>query len=600
MFLKSLEIRGFKSFADKTELKFTKGITAVVGPNGSGKSNVSDAVRWVLGEQSAKTLRGSKMEDIIFTGTEYRKPIGLAQVSLTLDNSDESLPIEYNEVKVTRRIFRSGESEYLINNSPCRLKDIVTLFMDTGIGKEGYSLIGQGKIEAILSGKTEDRRALLEEAAGIVKYKSRKSDAERKLKNTNDNLTRINDIIYTYEERLGPLEEEKKKAEKYLVLANELKEKDINLLVNNLIHINNEIEKRQVNIKALEKENEIEKEKQRNARENLKNLKFKLEKIEKDNNDKKEIYLEKKEQISSKKAEIGLLEERIKNYTESIKKSREDIKVNKKKLEKITNEYKNAEKELELKQKEIEEIRVKQKDIEGTLKKINLDIKDKEKTREKLKNKDIEALKESSNYSNREVLLESKLSDTVEKIKNINSKLEGLRASLKVNIITRDNMERNLKVISDKGDNLLELKNSNLANISKFKNDISLIDKDINKNISIINRLEANKEMLNKLENQYEGYNVSVKKIMSHMDKGLLDINKNDSVVLGEILSTNKGYETAIEISLGAAISNIITNDEFIAKRMISYLKDNKLGRATFLPLSIIKGKKILLEDNLK
>lgn len=600
MFLKSLEIRGFKSFADKTELKFTKGITAVVGPNGSGKSNVSDAVRWVLGEQSAKTLRGSKMEDIIFTGTEYRKPIGLAQVSLTLDNSDESLPIEYNEVKVTRRIFRSGESEYLINNSPCRLKDIVTLFMDTGIGKEGYSLIGQGKIEAILSGKAEDRRALLEEAAGIVKYKSRKSDAERKLKNTNDNLTRINDIIYTYEERLVPLEEEKKKAEKYLVLANELKEKDINLLVNNLIHINNEIEKREVNIKALEKENEIEKEKQRNARENLKNLKFELEKIEKDNNDKKEIYLEKKEQISSKKAEIGLLEERIKNYTESIKKSREDIKLNKKKLEKITNEYKNAEKEFELKKQEIEDIRLKQKDVEESLRNINLDIKNKEKTREKLKNKDIEALKESSNYSNREVLLESKLSDIVEKIKNINSKLEGLRASLKVNIITIDNMERNLKIISDKRDNLLDLKNSNIANISNFKNDISLIDKEINKNISIINRLEANKEMLNKLENQYEGYNVSVKKIMSHMDKGLLDINKNDSVVLGEILSTNKGYETAVEISLGAAISNIITKDEFIAKKMISYLKENKLGRATFLPLSIIKGKKIVLEDNLK
>ena len=182
MFLKSLEIRGFKSFADKTELKFNKGITAVVGPNGSGKSNVSDAVRWVLGEQSAKTLRGSKMEDVIFTGTEYRKPIGLAQVSLTLDNSEGELPIEFMDVKVTRRIFRSGESEYLINNSQCRLKDVVNLFMDTGIGKEGYSLIGQGKIEAILNGKAEDRRALLEEAAGIVKFKSRKIEAERSLR----------------------------------------------------------------------------------------------------------------------------------------------------------------------------------------------------------------------------------------------------------------------------------------------------------------------------------------------------------------------------------------------------------------------------------
>ena len=211
MFLKSLEIRGFKSFADKTELKFKKGVTAVVGPNGSGKSNISDAVRWVLGEQSIKVLRGGKMEDVIFAGTQFRKPVGLAQVSLTLDNSDEQLATEYNEVTVSRRIFRSGESEYLINNNKCRLKDVTNLFMDTGIGKEGYSLIGQGKIEAILSGKPEERRALLEEAAGIVKFKNRKEEAEKKLSNTDDNLVRINDILSTYEERIEPLRIERER-----------------------------------------------------------------------------------------------------------------------------------------------------------------------------------------------------------------------------------------------------------------------------------------------------------------------------------------------------------------------------------------------------
>ena len=212
MFLRSLEIRGFKSFADKTELRFKKGVTAVVGPNGSGKSNVSDSVRWVLGEQSVKSLRGGKMEDVIFSGTQFRKPLGLAQVSLTLDNSDGELATEYNEVTVTRRIFRSGETEYLINNQKCRLKDITELFMDTGIGKEGYSIIGQGKIDAILSGKPEERRALLEEAAGIVKYKSRKEEAEKRLDNTDNNLVRIRDIIATYEERLEPLRVEKEKA----------------------------------------------------------------------------------------------------------------------------------------------------------------------------------------------------------------------------------------------------------------------------------------------------------------------------------------------------------------------------------------------------
>ena len=230
MFLKSIEIRGFKSFADKTQLKFKEGVTAVVGPNGSGKSNISDAVRWVLGEQSVKTLRGGKMEDVIFAGTQFRKPVGLAQVSLVLDNCDEALETEYSEVMVTRRIFRSGETEYLINNQKCRLKDINNLFMDTGIGKEGYSIIGQGKIEAILSGKPEDRRALLEEAAGIVKYKTRKEEAEKKLSNTEENLVRIRDIILTYEERIEPLRIEREKALKYKEFADSLKVKEVSIL----------------------------------------------------------------------------------------------------------------------------------------------------------------------------------------------------------------------------------------------------------------------------------------------------------------------------------------------------------------------------------
>ncbi|WP_368259838.1 chromosome segregation SMC family protein, partial [Clostridium paraputrificum] len=239
MFLKSLEIRGFKSFADKTELRFKKGVTAVVGPNGSGKSNISDSVRWVLGEQSVKTLRGGKMEDVIFAGTQYRKPVGLAQVSLTLDNTDGSLSSDYNEITVSRRIFRSGETEYLLNGTKCRLKDINQLFMDTGIGKEGYSLIGQGKIEAILSGKPEERRSLLEEAAGIVKYKSRKEEAEKKLSNTDENLVRIRDIISTYEERIEPLRIEREKAIEYRGLYDTLRVSEVSLLV----HYINNIEK---------------------------------------------------------------------------------------------------------------------------------------------------------------------------------------------------------------------------------------------------------------------------------------------------------------------------------------------------------------------
>lgn len=237
MFLKSIEIRGFKSFADKTDLIFKNGITAVVGPNGSGKSNISDAVLWVLGEQSVKNLRGGKMEDVIFAGTQYRKSVGLAQVSLILDNSDKQLNLDYSEVTVSRRLYRSGDSEYYINNTKCRLKDIQELFMDTGIGKEGYSIIGQGKIEAVLSGKPEERRALLEEAAGIVKFKTRKVDAEKKLENTNQNLVRINDILRTYEERLEPLRIESEKAKRFVELSDELKTKEINTIIYSIDNI---------------------------------------------------------------------------------------------------------------------------------------------------------------------------------------------------------------------------------------------------------------------------------------------------------------------------------------------------------------------------
>ena len=240
MFLKSIEIRGFKSFADKTELTFKKGITAVVGPNGSGKSNISDAVRWVLGEQSVRNLRGDKMEDVIFAGTQFRKPVGLAQVSLTLDNSDCELDIDYSNVTISRRLYRSGESEYLINNTSCRLKDVQQLFMDTGIGKEGYSIIGQGKIDAILSGKTEERRKLFEEAAGIVKFKSRKEESEKRLDITQQNLIRIEDILSTYEERLEPLMNESEKAKKFLKFFEELKSKEVSIIIDSI----NKVEKK--------------------------------------------------------------------------------------------------------------------------------------------------------------------------------------------------------------------------------------------------------------------------------------------------------------------------------------------------------------------
>ena len=352
MFLKSLEIRGFKSFADKTQLKFKKGVTAVVGPNGSGKSNISDSVRWVLGEQSVKTLRGGKMEDVIFAGTQYRKPVGLAQVSLTLDNSDNSLDTDYSEVTVTRRIFRSGETEYLINNQKCRLKDINNLFMDTGIGKEGYSLIGQGKIEAILSGKAEDRRALLEEAAGIVKFKSRKEEAERKLSNTENNLVRIRDIISTYEERIEPLKIEREKALMYKTLAEELKVKEVSVLVNNIKRIDEEINGISEDISGRKIDIEAKRNKLHKDKEELLLLENKIEELESKNNTEKSEYYTKKEELNQSLKNIEIFKERIKNLEEVIKRDSSEVEALENSL-KISIEEKNLlGKELEEKIKE--------------------------------------------------------------------------------------------------------------------------------------------------------------------------------------------------------------------------------------------------------
>lgn len=598
MFLKSLEIRGFKSFADKTELNFKKGITAIVGPNGSGKSNVSDSVRWVLGEQSAKTLRGAKMEDVIFTGTEYRKPIGYAQVSLTLDNSLGELPLDYLDVKVTRKLFRSGESEYLINNSPCRLKDVVNLFMDTGIGKEGYSLIGQGKIDSILSGKPEDRRAILEEAAGIVKFKSRKVEAERKLKNTEENLVRINDIIFTYEERLGPLEEEKNKALRYLELSNELKHKEISSIMSELHSIDEVISKQKEKIQDLIAFNDKQKEKYKTEREKMFALKAELDSLENSHSEKQEEYFAKKEEINRSLGKVNLLNERIKNIDELVLKNKEELEENKKKLNSLMKEKNSIEKDFTSNKdkfaKELEEINKLEKEVNE----LNSKLISKEKEVKQIKDEELELLRKVSSSKNKKTMLESELNNLNEKLESSKNKQINYDNSLKINLATKVTLQKELQNIEqEKQSKEKELRQKE----NQFREGLTSIKETQNKLNQVLskgNKLEANKEMLNKLEKQYEGYNLSVKKIMASVDAGRVKINKNKCKVLGEVLETKAGYETAIEIALGGSISNIITEDEEVAKILINHLRENKLGRATFLPLSIIRGKKLELSKN--
>ncbi len=593
------EIRGFKSFADKTELRFKGGVTAVVGPNGSGKSNVSDSVRWVLGEQSVKNLRGGKMEDVIFSGTQFRKPLGLAQVSLTLDNSDGTLSTDYNEVTVTRRIFRSGETEYLINNQKCRLKDITELFMDTGIGKEGYSIIGQGKIDAILSGKPEDRRALLEEAAGIVKYKSRKEEAEKRLDNTDSNLVRIRDIIATYEERLEPLKVEKEKAEKYKVLAEELKVKEVSILVNNIDKISKDIDILSNEIEKREKSIEEKREKFKIHKSILDELQDKIENIENKSKLEKDEYYTKKEEYTNHIRDIDLFKERINNFKSLIEKEENEIKLLKENLEKVNLEKRDLEEKLNERSKENSEKALEIKSVESLIDEISTKINKIEKELSILKNNEFEIISKNSDITNKIQSLEKEIKEKSYTQENLDKSIVTLEGNLSINIGTIEEVKA---MLINAKDNILKLEEEIILVKRELTKTHSLLNSQDNK-IKIlakkINESEATHNTLENLEKHYEGYNRTVKNLMEHVAKGKV-FGVKDIKVLGEVFEVEKKYEVAIEIALGGAISNVITISDIDAKNLISYLKSKGLGRATFLPLNIIKGKKLEVPNEIK
>ncbi|MBL4934923.1 chromosome segregation protein SMC [Clostridium sp. YIM B02515] len=600
MFLKSIEIRGFKSFADKTELTFIKGVTTVVGPNGSGKSNISDAVRWVLGEQSIKSLRGGKMEDVIFAGTQYRKPVGLAQVALTLDNSDGALPIDYSDVTISRRLYRSGESEYYINNTHCRLKDIQELFMDTGIGKEGYSIIGQGKIDAILSGKPEERRGLLEEAAGIVKFKTRKEEAEKKLGNTEQNLIRIKDIIKTYEDRLEPLRLESEKAKAFLDFSQSLKEKEVNIIIYSLEeikskdnYIKQEIEKIQESIHSLV----IKKDEYKNKLNTLEN---ELENHEVSTQNNQQKFYELKSDYQNINSETDLIKERINNLQLSIEKNISDIKEIQDKAKNITETKNNQEEFLKQYQEEQLNINGHIEAYEKQIMDINYLINNNELLINQYKDESMNLLNQITNNKNDISILNNELQRMSKKIDELKSFCENNINSVKINSTTIAMLEKNVIEINNK---IIDYENkikNNKQEISKLNLIISKDEKQLKDHSISANKLEANYQMLLNLDKQYEGYNKSVKLLMQHINSGKIQDAFSKCYVLGEVINVKKDLETAIEIALGGAISDIITDNEDTAKKLIMYLRTNNIGRATFLPLSIIKGKKVSNIDSLK
>ena len=587
MYLKRLEIKGFKSFPTKTEIVFNEGITAIVGPNGSGKSNISDAIRWVLGEQSAKSLRGDKLEDVIFVGTESKKAMNYCEVAITLDNSDNKLDLGFSEVTIKRRAYRTGESEFFLNNKSCRLKDIKEILLDTGIGKDGYSIVEQGKVDEILSNNPVNRRKVFDEACGISKFRYKKQEAERNLKHTKENLERIDDIYIEIENQLKPLLLQQEKAAKYLEFSKKLKVLEVNSCIKEVAELESELDELNKHSNLLgSQSNEIQKQKS-TLEKAVEETNIEIENIN-DGINKSQDYINTiKSVISQKDAQVNLINEKIRNCKNEIERNKEEIIYIKEKLnsDKIT----------------LEKLINQKYEKEKIINDLNIDIKSIEsnnkESRDKIEtiNRDLENLKdEIINLLNNKQDATSKLSTLNANKENINLRKETIDLDIRE---IKYKIDKKIEEVSkasakleDKTKSMESLKNDEV----KTNNDFNIL---LNKSNNIEKQIQDSKYSLNdyksklniyiEMENHYEGFNKGVKEVLKN--KNLQGIQG----ALGQVIEVPSKFEKSIEASLGAYMQNIITNDESSAKFAINYLKKNNLGRVTFLPMNIIKSNKI-------
>ena len=587
MYLKRLEIKGFKSFPTKTEIVFNEGITAIVGPNGSGKSNISDAIRWVLGEQSAKSLRGDKLEDVIFVGTESKKAMNYCEVAITLDNSDNKLDLGFSEVTIKRRAYRTGESEFFLNNKSCRLKDIKEILLDTGIGKDGYSIVEQGKVDEILSNNPVNRRKVFDEACGISKFRYKKQEAERNLKHTKENLERIDDIYIEIENQLKPLFLQQEKAVKYLEFNKKLKVLEVNSCIKEVAELEAELDELNKHSNLLgSQSNEIQKQKS-TLEKAVEETNIEIENIN-DGINKSQDYINTiKSVISQKDAQVNLINEKIRNCKNEIERNKEEIIYIKEKLnsDKIT----------------LEKLINQKYEKEKIINDLNIDIKSIEsnnkESRDKIEtiNRDLENLKdEIINLLNNKQDATSKLSTLNANKENINLRKETIDLDIRE---IKYKIDKKIEEVSkasakleDKTKSMESLKNDEV----KTNNDFNIL---LNKSNNIEKQIQNSKYSLNdyksklniyiEMENHYEGFNKGVKEVLKN--KNLQGIQG----ALGQVIEVPSKFEKSIEASLGAYMQNIITNDESSAKFAINYLKKNNLGRVTFLPMNIIKSNKI-------
>lgn len=592
MYLKKININGFKSFAEKTEIIVENGITAVVGPNGSGKSNISDAVKWVLGEQSAKSLRGGKMDDVIFAGTEKRLPLGYAEVTLIFDNESGEIPVEYKEVSIKRKLYKTGESEYYINKQQCRLKDIKELFMDTGIGSEGYSFIGQGRVEDVLSPNSETRRKVFEEASGIVKYKTRKEESERKLEKTSDNLNRAEDIIHELEERIVPLSEQSLKARKYIEIRENLKQYELNYLAH-------EYEKHSEQKKALENQRDIALEqklklqKRRDAltesissqKEQINEIQQKIKELEAARDSKNKEY-ESYQSLCQVHREKKLLYtsniDNVKNEIADIENRNHELQEN---INKLIDEKNQLEERLSNDLEKFDSMNEDIKIYKNEIDKIVQNI-------EEQKNQLFELHKEINRQNSQKSTIQSFISNDNERIENLGSEIASEEAEkqnkLEIIKMLEEEQAKTTKELSEKKHEL-EIITNKLSLAEKQKD--SLND-EIRELSEVLSSSKSKMNILSNMEAYYDGYYKSIKTVMNNKDK---EPTLKNSILgtVADIIKTEKKYETAIEVALGSAIQNIIVNTDVEAENIIEYLKRNKIGRVTFLPINMLQERSL-------
>jgi chromosome segregation protein len=585
MFLKRLDIVGFKSFADRISVDFAGGVTAVVGPNGSGKSNITEAIRWVLGEQSAKSLRGSKMEDIIFAGSDTRKRLNMAEVTLTLDNGDQFLPIDYHEVSVTRRVYRSGESEFFINKQSCRLKDIIDLFMDSGLGKEAFSIISQGKVEEILSAKPEDRRTIFEEAAGVLKYKTRKKKAEIKLAETEENLNRVQDILYELNAQIEPLKMQASIAKDYLDKKEELKQHEVALLAHEIEELHDRWEALKRSVEE-NRDRELELTSQIQKKEaNLEEMRDQISALDESINDLQQVLLLASEELEKLEGKKEVLKERKKHAAQNEQQLKEQIAELTEQINQLLKEKEEQKSVYETCEKEVKELKSFLQKKENEL--LSLDGNIEEKL-EQLKSDYFEKLNELASARNEINYIEEQLSlrkVKADRLDEANEKYISERKELKKE---KGKIEAQLSKIGKTLQNQLSSYHTGLKTLESLKQQYEKKESLLYQAYQYLQKAKSKKEMLEAMQEDYTGFFQGVREVLKakHKLKGI-----HGAAI--ELLTTKHEYETAIEIALGAASQHIVVDDEESARQAIAFLKKNAFGRATFLPLSVIKGRSI-------